>query len=123
MAYDEGLATRIQNVLASRLDWPEVDPTSRGGGLSAGGWGRWVGAGATSSHGARRAPFGLDLDRSQRGRHRLLPAARDQLTPALPRPPQVGPDLPVVGQPRAGPTGLLDEHECFHDVGNRPADQ
>ena len=25
MAYDEGLATRIQNVLASRPDWPEED--------------------------------------------------------------------------------------------------
>jgi hypothetical protein len=38
-------------------------------------------------------------------------------------PPQVGPDLPVVGQPRPGPVGLLVEHECFHDVGNGPADQ
>jgi hypothetical protein len=86
-------------------------------------WGRLVGAGASASHDARPASFGLGLDRRQRGRHRLLPAARDQRTPALSRPPQVGPDLPVVGQPRAGPAGLLAEHERLHDVGNRPADQ
>jgi hypothetical protein len=50
--HDEGLPTRIREVFA---DQPRC-------GLSAGGWGRLVGAGTTRSHGARRAPFGLDLD-------------------------------------------------------------
>src|SRR5918993_1721766 len=104
----------------ARPGW--VDLASRGGKLSAGGWGL-VRAGAASSRGARRTPFSFGLDRRQRGRDRLLPAGSDELAPALTQPPQVSPDLPGVGQPRAGPTGLLDEVERLHDMGNRPADQ
>ena len=48
------------------------------GELSAGGWGRWVGAGAANSCGAPRAAFGLDLDHSHEA-------------------------VTVVGQPRPGP--------------------
>jgi hypothetical protein len=96
---------------------------SEGGGLSAGGWGRMAGAGAPTSHHARRPPYGYGLDRSQRGRDRLLPASRNQLTPALPKEPQVGPDLPIVAKPGAGATGQLGKHERLHDMGDRPADQ
>ena len=103
---------------------PEAErATSRWRGLLAGGWVRMAGAGAPASRDARRAPFGFGLDRRQRVRDRLLPATRNQLTPALSQEPQVGPDLPVVGKPRAGATRLLAEHERLHDVRNRPADQ
>ena len=114
--------------------WPTLPPCRPGSRVSGPaskvrrrGWratGRWSvsspGAGAPAVHDARRAPLGLGLDRGQRGRHRLLPAARHQRTPALPRPPQVGADLAAVGQPRAGPTGLLGQHERSTTWGTGP---
>src|SRR4029450_4670867 len=91
-----------------------------------GGWARPGRAGAPGGPAPRdacRAPFGFGLDRSQGGGDCLFPAPRNQLTPALSQEPQVGPDLPIVGQPRAGTTGMLGEHERLHDVRDRPADQ
>src|SRR6266487_2839588 len=64
------------------------------------GGGRPSPAGKPRGAGARRgrgAPFGFGLDRAQRGRDGLLPAAGDQVGPALPQPPQVGADLALVG--------------------------
>jgi hypothetical protein len=69
-----------------------------------------------------RAPLRLGLDRRQRRRDRLLPAAGDQPAPPLAQAPQVGGDLPVVGQQRAT-VGLLGEQERLDHVGNRAADQ
>ena len=83
--------------------------------LSADGWG--------ASRDARRAPFGFGLDRRQGGRDRLLPAPRNQLTPALSRSHRSAPISPFVGKPRAGATGLHGKHERPHDVRDRPADQ
>src|SRR5829696_7482540 len=44
--------------------------------------GRLVDTGAPTPHGARCAPFRFGLDRGQRGRHRLVPAARSLSTNA-----------------------------------------
>jgi hypothetical protein len=81
-----------------------------------------VGAGAWACGGDRRAPFGLGLDGGQGGRDRLLPATGDQFTPPLSDSPEVGADLPLVGQQRAT-GGLLGEHERLHDMGDGAADQ
>ena len=70
-----------------------------------------------------RAPLRLGLDRRQRRGDRLLPAAGDQPAPPLAQAPQVGGELAVVGELRAGATGLLGEHEGLHHVRDRPADQ
>jgi hypothetical protein len=63
--------------------------------------GRLVRVEALACRGDRRAPFGLGLDHGQGGRDRLLPAIGDQLTPPLSDSPEVGADLPLVGQQRA----------------------
>ena len=81
------------------------------------------GRSAPASRDARRAPFGFGLDRRQGGRDRLLPAPRNQLTPALSRSHRSAPISPFVGKPRAGATGLHGKHERPHDVRDRPADQ
>jgi hypothetical protein len=68
-------------------------------------------------------PFGFRLDRCQRGRHRLLPAAGDQPAPPPAQAPQVGGQLPLVAQQRAGTIGLLLQRERLDHVGDRAADQ
>jgi hypothetical protein len=73
----------------------------------------------------RRRPTTLDARRSASALTAASEAATVCSQPARPahtsaaQEPQVGPNLPIVGQPRARATGLLGKHERLHDVGAR----